>query len=407
MDQITRMQGNKNIPSGLAAHKNVDTISLNREKKHKPDYILLGIVAILTIIGWIAISSTTSVNETTRPISAHGIKHGFMLGVGFLCLFILQGLDYRRLAKVSPLMIGLGLALLSLLFIPSLGQEVNGARSWLKLPGLPSTQPSELVKLLVIIYMSAWLAAKGKQLGSITSGILPFILISGSSVGLILLQPDIGTAFVLALVIGCMFFVAPTTKIIHIAAMVLLAAAVAFLLIISAPYRWERILAFIAADSDPEGFGYQAIQLANTFGSGGLMGQGLGLSRQKFFYLPAAKTDGIMAVIGEETGFIGSLVVIILLTLLLWRCWLLMRNASDMFGSLLATGVAAWIAFQSGLNISGATNLLPLTGVPLPLISYGGSSLISLLAAVGILLSVSRYTVDFNSIDERQIKITK
>ena len=128
MDQKTRMQGNKNIPSGLAARKNVDTISLNREKKHKPDYILLGIVAILTIIGWIAISSTTSVNETTRPISAHGIKHGFMLGVGFLCLFILQGLDYRRLAKVSPLMIGVGLALLSLLFIPSLGQEVNGAR---------------------------------------------------------------------------------------------------------------------------------------------------------------------------------------------------------------------------------------------------------------------------------------
>ena len=189
--------------------------------------------------------------------------------------------------------------------------------------------------------------------------------------------------------------------------MVLLAAAGAFFLIISAPYRWERILAFIAADSDPEGFGYQAIQLANAFGSGGLTGQGLGLSRQKFFYLPAAKTDGIMAVIGEETGFVGSVVVIILLTLLLWRCWLLMRNASDMFGSLLATGVAAWIAFQSGLNISGATNLLPLTGVPLPLISYGGSALISLLAAVGILLSVSRYTVDFNSIDERQIKITK
>jgi len=396
-----------NGDSVSATYKSTETISLNREKTHTPDYVLLGIVTILTIIGWIAISSTTSVNESTGPISAYAVKHGFMLGIGFVSLFILQGLDYRKLAKVSPLMIGFGLALLSLLFVPSLGQEVNGARSWLTLPGLPSAQPSELVKLLVIIYMAAWLAAKGKQLSSLTSGILPFILISGSTVGLILLQPDIGTAFVLALIIGCMFFVAPTTKIIHIVAMVLLATAAAFLLIISAPYRWERILAFIAADSDPEGFGYQAIQLANAFGSGGLMGQGLGLSRQKFFYLPAAKTDGIMAVIGEETGFIGSLVVIILLTLLLWRCWLLMKNASDMFGSLLATGVAAWIAFQSGLNISGATNLLPLTGVPLPLISYGGSSLISILSAVGILLSVSRYTVDFNSTDERQIKITK
>ncbi len=398
---------NQGISSSVTtSQKSAESTFLTGESRHTPDFVLLGIVVILTIIGWIAVSSTTSVNESKGLISAHAIKHGIMLGIGFLCLFVLQGLDYRRLAKISPLMIGFGLALLSLLFVPSLGQEINGAKSWLVLPGLPSVQPSELVKLLVIIYMAAWLAAKGNELSTITSGILPFVLISGSAVGLILLQPDIGTAFVLALIIGCMFFVAPTTKLIHIAAMVLLAAATAFLLIVSAPYRWQRILAFIAADSDPEGFGYQAIQLANAFGSGGLMGQGLGLSRQKFFYLPAAKTDGIIAVIGEETGFIGSLVVLILLTLLLWRCWLLMKNASDMFGSLLATGVAAWVAFQSGLNIAGATNLLPLTGVPLPLISYGGSSLISLLAAIGILLSVSRYTVDFSSADERKIKIT-
>jgi len=373
--------------------------------RHSPDYLLFCITGLLTVIGFIAITSTATLDSDLNSLSGFGRRHAMMLIIGFVFLLIFQSLDYRHLARWSPLAVGLALLLLSLLFVPALGIEVNGARSWLNLPFLPIIQPSEFAKLAAIIYLAAWLTAKGNTIRSIETGIIPFVLIVGIILGLIIPQPDIGTAFILASIIGCMFFTANTTKIIHIFLLAISGTIVAGLLILSAPYRWQRILAFISSESDPQGIGYHTIQLANAFGSGGLIGQGLGLSRQKFYYLPAAKTDGIIAVIGEETGFVGSMIVILLLSALLWRGWLLVKNAPDMFGSLVATGICCWIAIQSGINIAGATNLIPLTGVPLPLISYGGSSLISVLTAIGILMSISRYTVHqkSNNLSEKRI----
>ena len=389
--------GKKSIPRSASITRQTD--------RHSPDYLLFCITSLLTIIGLVAITSTATLDSNLNTLSGFGRRHAMMLGIGFMFLLILQAVDYRQLARWSPIAVGLVLLLLSLLFVPNLGIEVNGARSWLSLPFLPTIQPSEFAKLASIIYLAAWLTAKGNTIRSIETGIIPFMLIVGIILGLIIPQPDIGTAFILASIIGCMFFTANTTKIIHIFLLAVSGTIVAGLLILSAPYRWQRILAFISSDSDPQGIGYHTIQLANAFGSGGLIGQGLGLSRQKFYYLPAAKTDGIIAVIGEETGFVGSMIVVLLLAALLWRGWLLVKNAPDMFGSLMATGICCWIAIQSGINIAGATNLIPLTGVPLPLISYGGSSLISILAAIGILMSISRYTVLHKSNNSNEKRI--
>ena len=224
---------------------------------------------------------------------------------------------------------------------------------------------------------------------SFGQGFVPFVLMVGIVAGLILLEPDMGTAVVLVMVTVTLFFIAGAS-LTHLTALVGIGGVAAGVLIMAAGYRVDRITAFLSAEDDPSGVGYHTIQLLIGLGSGGIKGLGLGASRQKFFYIPNAHTDGVFAVVGEELGFIGAMGVLLLFAALVFRGFRVVLRSRDDFGALLATGIICWIAYQALINIGGISRAIPMTGIPMPFLSYGGSALAGLLAAVGILLSISR-----------------
>jgi cell division protein FtsW len=302
----------------------------------------------------------------------------------------MMNIDYRILMRLSPLLMLGALIGLAAVLLPGIGFEQNGARRWVALGPLPPLQPSEFAKVAVLIYMAAWLAAKGDTVRDFSLGVLPFVSMVGLVGALIMLEPDMGTAMMVALITGTLFFVAGA-RLIHLVALVGSGLVMAVILIFSHGYRADRLMAFTQGADDPEGLGFHGVQMLVAFGSGGIDGLGLGVSRQKFFYVPGSHTDGILSIIGEELGFIGVTVVLLLFGVLLARGLRIAMRAPDKFGSLLATGVLAWIALQLLINVGGVTHSIPLTGIPLPFLSYGGSSLMALLTAVGVLLSVSRY----------------
>ncbi len=361
-------------------------------RSHAPDYALLSVVAVLVVIGLVAVYSSSYVlGEAQFNDTNYFIKRQLLFALlGVTGLVVMMRLDYHYLVVLSPLIMLAALVALGAALLPGIGVEANGARRWIAVGSLPPLQPSEFAKLAVIIYLAAWLAAKGDIVRSMTLGVVPFVFMVGTVGVLIILEPDLGTAVMIALITGSLFFVAGA-KLIHVFALVASTALVGAALIVAGGYRMDRILSFTSAEDDPSGFGFQTLQLLVAFGSGGIGGLGLGVSRQKFFYVPGSHTDGVFAIIGEEIGFIGVAVVLGLFVLLLWRGLQIARRAPDQFGSLLATGVLAWIAFQLIINVGGVTRSLPLTGIPLPLLSYGGSSLAVTLTAIGLLLSVSRH----------------
>ena len=360
---------------------------------HAPDYLLLTTVIMLCVIGLIAVYSASYALGAAEFKDANYFikKQAFAFVLGIIAMTIATVLDYRILMRLSPLIMFVALVALALVLVPGIGVEQNHARSWIAIGPLPPLQPSEFAKLAVLIYLSAWLAAKGDLLHDLALGVIPFVSMVGIVGALIILEPDVGTALIIAAITGTLFFIAGA-KLIHVVTLAASGLLMLTVLILSGGYRMDRITAFTSAESDPTGVGFHALQLMVAFGSGGFGGLGLGVSRQKFFYVPGAHTDGILAIIGEELGYIGVFLVMSLLLLLLYRGWVAVRDATDQFGSLLAVGILAWIAFQSLVNIGGVARLMPLTGIPLPLISYGGTSLIATMGAIGILLSVSRYT---------------
>jgi cell division protein FtsW len=273
--------------------------------------------------------------------------------------------------------------------VPGIGIERGGAQRWISMGPLPPVQPSEFAKLALIIYVAAWLSGKGTIVGSFALGFVPFVGMVGIVAGLILLEPDTGTAAVLILTTVTLFFIAGAS-LSHLAALMGIGGVAASFLILTSGYRLDRVLAYVGAEDDPSGIGFHTLQLLIGLGSGGIEGLGLGASRQKFFYIPGSHTDGVFAVIGEELGFIGAMGVLILFAVLIYRGFRTVLNAQDDFGSLLATGIVCWIAFQALINVGGITRAIPMTGIPMPFLSYGGSALAALLAAVGILLSISR-----------------
>ena len=254
---------------------------------------------------------------------------------------------------------------------------------------LPPVQPSEFAKLALIIYVSAWLAGKGTHVRSFALAFVPFVTMVGLVAGLILLEPDTGTAAVLVLSTVTLFFIAGAS-LTHLAALVGIGGVTATMLILTAGYRADRLLAFVRAEDDPGGIGFHTLQLLIALGSGGITGLGVGASRQKFFYIPSSHTDGVFAVVGEELGFIGAMGVLLLFAALIYRGFRVVIGARDEFGALLATGIVCWIAYQALINVGGVTRAIPMTGIPMPFLSYGGSALAALLAAIGILLSISR-----------------
>ncbi len=359
---------------------------------HGPDYALIAVLAVLLAIGLITIYSSSYALGYAQFDDANYFakRQAVFTAVGAVVMVIAMQIDYRILRHLSPLVMLATLLALAAVLIPGLGVEQNGAQRWIALGPLPPLQPSEFAKLALLIYMAAWLASKGEVVKDFSLGVVPFVGIVGLVAALIMLEPDLGTTIMIAVITGTLFFVAGA-RIKHVAALAASGVLAAVVLIASGDYRAQRILSFTQAESDPEGLGFHTLQLLVAFGSGGLTGLGLGVSRQKFFYVPGSHTDGALAIVGEELGFIGVTVVLVLFAVLLWRGLRIARRAPDRFGSLLVVGVLTWIAFQLVINVGGVTRSIPLTGIPLPFLSYGGSAILSLMAALGVLLSVSRY----------------
>jgi cell division protein FtsW len=311
----------------------------------------------------------------------------FML-IGALLTFLFMVIDYRRLKDISRPLLFISLLLLVLVLIPGIGREVSGARRWFRFKML-SFQPSELVNLALIIYVADFISRKGNLIKTFLKGFLPPMCILGACAILIMLQPDLGTTLALGFVVIVMLFVAGV-RLAYIISLVLSSIPLLYVLIFSVPYRRARIMAFINPWLDPKGTGFQIIQSQIALGSGGIFGVGLGHSRQKLFYLPAAHTDFIFSIIGEELGLIGTVAVIGLFIIFIQQGIKIIKNAPDKFGYFLSLGLVLMITFRAIINIGVSCGMLPTKGLPLPFISYGGSSFIFDMVCVGILVNIAR-----------------
>ena len=357
----------------------------------QPDYLLLGLVLGLVAVGLLIVYSASfalgllAFNDANYFV----IRQAIWAVIGLALLLGLMRVDYRWLRSISPLLMLIAIVSLVAVLVPGLGVERGGAQRWIAIGPLPAAQPSEFAKLALIIYVAAWLSAKDTVVRSFALGFAPFVFTVGIVAGLILLEPDTGTAAVLILTTVTLFFIAGAS-LSHLAALMGIGSVAASFLILTSGYRLDRVLAFLNPEDDPGGIGFHTLQLLIGLGSGGIEGLGLGASRQKFFYIPGSHTDGVFAVVGEEMGFIGAMGIIILFAVLVYRGFRIVLRAQDDFGYLLAAGVVSWIAFQALINVGGITRAIPMTGIPMPFLSYGGSALASLLAGIGILLSVSR-----------------
>lgn len=313
------------------------------------------------------------------------------LGAGLLFLYIFQRIDYRVWRRFVVPIFFVALGLLILVFIPGFGTTVYGAARWVEI-GPISFQPSEVMKLAIILYLAAWLSSKGRaKTADFFEGFVPFLALLSLVGFLIIKQPDTGTLGLIFLVALSIYF-ASGANLAHIFALFLGGVVFLALLIKMAPYRLQRFLVYLNPEHDPQGFGYQMTQALLAIGSGGIFGVGLGQSRQKFNYLPEPVTDSIFAVLGEEMGLVGATTVIFLFLFVAWRGLRIASLAPDDFGKYVAVGITSWIVLQAFINIAAITGLIPLTGIPLPFISYGGTSLAGLLAAVGILLNISKHS---------------
>ncbi len=374
---------------------------MQRTVRGQPDYLILALVLGLVVLGLLVVYSSSFALGLLAFNNANYFvaRQAMMAALGLGLMVALMRIDYHWLSKVSPLLMLGAIALLIAVLVPGVGLERNGAARWIALGPLPPLQPSEFAKLALIIYVSAWLAKKREYVSDFALGFVPFVVMVGFVAGLILLEPDTGTAAVLVLVTVTLFFVAGAS-LRHLGALIAIGGFIGLFLLLTSGYRADRVLAFIQAEEDPAGLGFQTLQLLIALGSGGIEGLGLGASRQKFFYIPGSHTDGVFAIIGEELGFIGAMGVLILFGVLVYRGFRLILRSRDDFGSFLATGIVCWIAYQTLINVGGITRAIPMTGVPLPFLSYGGSALAALLAAIGVLLSISR-SADHQDLAER------
>jgi cell division protein FtsW len=352
-------------------------------KPLKPDLVLLGLVLLLTLFGIVMVYNASVV----EAYDLFADKYYFLKQQS---LWAVLGLAALLLATFAPLNLIKKLSLGALLFnvflliivlIPGIGASAHGARRWINLGGF-SLQPTELIKLTLSVYLAAWLS-KDRSFWL-------YLVILGMIVGLIMLQPDLGTT-VIIVATGFLVYLASGAKLTYLIASGILGTLSGLAMILSSDYRKQRVMTFLDPSRDPLGSSYHVMQALIAIGSGGLWGLGLGQSRQKYQFLPQVTTDSIFAIIAEETGFLGASLVIILLFLVVNRALKIAKMAPDNFSRLLSVGVACWIGIQAVVNLAAMLSLLPLTGVPLPFISYGGSSLVMTLTGVGLLLNISRF----------------
>jgi cell division protein FtsW len=351
---------------------------------------LFTISVILLCVGVVMIYSASSIYAWERYKDGFFFlkRHLVFIAIGMVLTFLTMAMDYKKLKEYSKPLLVISFILLVLVLIPGIGREVSGARRWFRFKFI-SFQPSEMAVMAVIIYVADFIARKGQLIREFLRGFMPPIFVLGCCSVLILAQPDLGTTIALGTVILIMLFVAGVRNG-YLLSLMLSGLPALYLLIFSVPYRRTRILAFLNPWLDPKGSGFQIIQSQVALGSGGLFGLGLGHSRQKLFYLPAAHTDFIFSIIGEELGLLGTLGIILLFMLFLQQGLKIVKNASDKFGYFLSLGLVLMLSFRAVINIGVSCGLLPTKGLPLPFISYGGSSLLFDMVSVGILINIAR-----------------
>lgn len=354
----------------------------------KPDILIFAAVITLLTIGLVMVFSASSIiGIADYGDPYHYVQRQSILAVvGLVALFLLVRVDYH-VFKVLALP-GLIVSFALLILVLFVGQGTGGATRWIRVGGF-NLQPSELAKLAMINYAAVYISTKRDRIRRFFSGLLPLLIILGVKFGLIMLEPDFGTGAALVFATLVVVFAGGA----HLGQLFILAglsAPVVWQLIVREEYRFRRLMAFLDPWADPTGAGWNVIQSLLAIGSGGLFGLGLGRSRQKFSYLPEHHTDFIFAILCEELGFVGGVFVVLLFFVLAWRGLRTALQAPDLYGSLLAIGITAMIAFQAMINIGVVTGSLPVTGIPLPFISHGGSSLLTSLAGIGVLLNISR-----------------
>ncbi|TAJ29502.1 MAG: putative lipid II flippase FtsW [Nitrospirae bacterium] len=354
------------------------------------DGFVLAVAVVLALVGLVMVFSASAVVAGNRfHDSIYFLKrHLAWLAFGFLLLQAASRLDYTVWRKMALPILGLTVVLLILVLIPSLGVVVKGARRWLRL-GPISVQPAEMVKLVVVLYLAAYLTRKEGRVTEFAAGFLPPLLIVGVLAGLVLLQPDLGTVVVIGLVTLGLLFLAGA-RLLHLFGLVPIVVPAVAVLIWKSPYRLQRLMTFLDPMKDPSGAGFQVNQSFLAFGSGGLFGVGLGEGEQKLFFLPEAHTDFVLALAGEELGLVGTSAIMVLFALLVLKGFQIASRAREPFGRHLALGITLLLGLQALINAGVVTGMLPTKGLTLPLVSYGGSSLMVNLLAIGILLSISR-----------------
>jgi len=380
-------------PRRLAARAGV-----RREQHHAAYPLLVGVIALVAI-GVVMVYSASSVRSyiSTDDPGTQGVQQGIWAALGLLAMVAASRVDFRLLRYVAIPVFVVTMALLVVVLIPGIGTSAAGSRRWLVLPGVGGFQPAELAKLAICLYLAHWLDRRGSAVRGLWNGLLPFIVLVAPGFLLIALEPDLGTAGVYVAAALAIFFMAGA-NLLYLSAVGAAVLGAATLMVTRTPYQLQRIEGFLDPFRDPLHTGYNALQALMALALGGITGAGLGASRQKYLYLPAPSTDFIFAIIGEEWGLIGTLTVLALFVVIAYQGYRIAIHAPDTFSGLLAAGITTWLVVQAVINMMVVTALLPVTGIPLPFISYGGSALIINLVAVGILLSISRETTHTGSL---------
>lgn len=360
-----------------------------RVKMGPMDFILFCTLMLLICIGIVMVFSASSYvagHSTPNNDYAFYLKKQFLWAIiGFVAMIFTLRIDYHKIKKLTlPLIVITVILLIVVFFCP----DTNGAKRWIPL-GFASIQPSEIAKYTVVLYMARSMEYKGENIKKFVYGILPYLIVSGLFAGLVLKEKNLSIAAVIMIVTLIMLFAAGA-RMTQIGALLPPLFGIGYYYIVTESYRLRRLMNFIDPFKDMQKDGYQLVQSLLALGSGGILGVGIGQSRQKCFYLPEPHNDFIFAVIGEELGLVGCIVIIILFLILIWRGIITAIKAKDTYGTLLAIGITSVIAVQAVINIAVVTGSMPVTGVTLPFISYGGSSLFVNMVAMGVLLNISR-----------------
>jgi cell division protein FtsW len=357
----------------------------------QPDYMLIAIIFVLIFFGIIMVFSASYIMADKWYGDSYYFftRQLFSAFIATIVFIITIRIDYQFWRKFAIPILVLSIFLLIVLYLPGVARSIRGARRWIYIGPFPF-QPSELAKIALILYIADCLTRKAaKDIGTFVKGILPIFLVTALIFVLIFAQPDFSTGIV---ILGCSFIMLfiGGSRITQLFTLITFLVPPGILLVLGKEYRRDRLLSFLNPWEDPLKSGFHIIQSLLALGSGGITGVGIAQSRQKFFYLPDQHTDFIFSIIGEELGFIGASAVIILFLVFLWKGFMIARKAKDTFGTLLAAGITTLIVFQAIVNISVVTKVFPTTGITLPFISYGGSSLIINMFCCGILLNISK-----------------